>query len=138
MKNLLVQLRVNGKLDITDDIETRDLRIIRSLLEKIHLNVVDFIEYKDISEDNSANNDRDNKPTLFEDETIVHVVLSVEPENETFFDDDGHNLLKYIGDALDFRPSRISNYTERDDNGFTETTIEITVGEVIDGIARTE
>ena len=135
MKNLLVQLRVNGKLDITDDSGTRDLRIVRSLLEKIHLNVVDFIEYKDVSENNLNYSDPD-KPTLFEDETILHIHLSVEPENETFFADDGHNLLKYIGDALDFRPSHVSNYKKRNDNGFTETTIDITLGEVIDGIVR--
>ena len=136
MKNLLVQLRINGKLDISDDSDNNDLSIVRSLLDKIHLNVVDFIDYKDISENNSSDGNRDNNPTLFEDQTIVHVQLIVEPENETFYNDDGHNLLKYIGDALGFRPSSISNYTEREDNGFTETTIAITVGEVINGIAH--
>ena len=136
MKNLLVQLRINGKLDISDDSDNRDLSIVRSLLDKIHLNVVDFIYYKDISENNSSDGNRDNNPTLFEDQTIVHVQLIVEPENETFYNDDGHNLLKYIGDALDFRPSSISNYTQREDNGFTETTITINVGEVINGIAH--
>jgi len=136
MKNLTVQLRVNGKLDTTENIDNRNLIIVGSLLEKIHLNVVDFIEYKDTGNDDLSNIVQENKPTLYKDETIVYVKLKVTPENETFFTDDGHNLLKYIGDALDFRPSSVSNYTQREDNGFTETIIVINVSEVINGIAH--
>jgi len=138
MNNLLVQLRVNSKLDNTNDNDSRDLRIVRSLLEKIHLNVVDLIKYEYESSHDLNDDELNNRPALYNDETIVYVRLAVEPENETFFQDDGHNLLKYIGDALDFRPSRVVTYTERLDNGFTETTIQITIGEVIDGIAHSK
>ena len=136
MNNLVVQLRVNSKLDSTNDNDSRDLRIVRSLLDKIHLNVVDLIKYEYESSHDLNDGEHNSRPALYNDETIVYVRLAVEPENKTFFQDDGHNLLKYIGDALDFRPSRVVTYTERLDNGFTETTIQITIGEVIDGIAH--
>jgi len=136
MNNLVVQLRVNSKLDSTNDNYSRDLKIVRSLLDKIHLNVVDLIKYEYESSLDLNDGEHNSRPALYNDETIVYVRLAVEPENETFFQDDGHNLLKYIGDALDFRPSRVLNYTERLDSGFTETTIQITIGEVIDGIAH--
>jgi len=130
MKNLLVQLRLNGKLDTTEDTNSRDTKMVRSLLNKIHLNVVDLIDYKEAGKDDLTNADKDDKPTLFEDETIVYVSIKVMPENETFLDN-SHNLLKYIGDALDFNPSRVANYTEREDNGFTETTVTIILGEAV-------
>jgi len=135
MKNLIVELRVNGKLDVTEDKDTRDLRTVRSLLDKIHLNVAELISYREES-DTKPNEDNDNPRTLFEDETTVYIRLSVEPESETFYSDGGYNLLKYIADAIDFRPSRISQYHEREDNNFTETIIEITVGEVVDGVSH--
>ena len=132
MKNLTVELQLDSKLDIPDTHDSRDINTVRALLDKIHLNVVNFIRYTEEGENYDTNGPENNR-TLYNDETIVYVHLAVEPENESFYND-GYNLIKYVGDALDFRPAKVTKYHERKEGSFSITFIDITVSEVVDGV----
>lgn len=131
MKNLIVELRLDGKLD-TDTVENDDEKTVRSLHNKMHLNVVDLISYSEKATD-FATDDVVNTQTLYNDETIVYVHLMVEPDNETFYEDE-YNLLKYVADALDFRPTRVTDRFLREVGDYTQAFVKIYVGDVVDGI----
>jgi hypothetical protein len=133
MKNLIVELRIDGKLDNIENNTDRDVRVVRAVLDKIHLNVVDLTKYTEVGE-NYESDDIAYTESLLNDETIVYVQLEVEPENESFYDD-SYTILKYVADAIDFRPAKVTNFYEREYGKFTRTFITIIVGEVIDGVA---
>lgn len=132
MNRITVELRLDGKLDTTDEIKNRDTVMVRSLLDKMRINVVNYINHNEKGTTIEVD-DSNEQRTIYNDETVVYVVIDVQPDNESFFEN-GYNLLKYIADALNFRPSSITDYHEHQNGKFTTSTVSITVGNIIDGI----
>jgi hypothetical protein len=128
MDRRIILLRYDGIINIPEERDNRDVQVIGTLIDKIRLNVVDYqgfhIDYG-TQFDRPEDGHHANVP-LLRDETFFEVRLTIPEVGDSFFVGDGHNVLKYVADELDFRKYHISNLYAREEE-FTKTIIEITV-----------
>jgi hypothetical protein len=129
MSRKLVLLKYNGSVHVPDHNDrTRDETIIAKFLNLLRLNVVDYISCESDHGEPFDNTDDDLGEPLYNDETIFEVRLPVDIERDNFYDESGHNLLKYVYDSLNNSlPFYISNLYSTDYDKYNRTVVEIMV-----------
>jgi len=147
MSRKIIMLKYNGRINVPEETQDRDKRVIANLLDLMRLNVIEYHGWHNdhggefdnqedfIDLDESDLEDTVTGKILVEDVTWFQIRLTIDTYGEHFNDDEGQLFLKYVYDALNesdingviLRPASISNYYEREYNNYLKTVIEIIV-----------